>query len=436
MKILEVLDSGGFGRVEKVELTSGDVVARKVFSPTAAVTAAGSMEKLRDRFKREVAVQSKLSSDYFIPILSSDLSSDPMWFTMPLCTRNFSDEITHARSSNTVPMDALSDILNALEDLHSLGYKHRDLKPQNVLLHEGRWKLSDFGLVLPPDSSTTLTSTLSAWGTPSYCAPEQMQDFKRSDHRADIYAFGCILHDIFEGSARIPYGRQTAPGPIGVVIERCTEPNPGRRFQDIGKVRAALFTTLAKPGSLTPSIEAADWAKKLSTTSTWELTTLHDFVRFIVDPKNARDTWILFEPLDEANFMDFVRLDQGYAETIALEYSDWVRKGVFSYEFCDVLAQRLKSLTALPNMDVKANAIMALARLGKSHNRWYVMRTLIRLSNGDMDLRLAERIAIEIQVEDAYWDFVDSATRTSNTIDAFHPIIYEVLEKRINRYKS
>lgn len=435
MKVLREIDKGGFGRVEEVEITNGEVVARKVFEPSSAVTGATTPEKLADRFKREVAVQSKLSADYFVPILNSDLSCDPMWFTMPLCPRNFSEEISDARAANSIPMEGLGDILNALEELHSLGYKHRDLKPQNVLYHEGKWKLSDFGLVLPPDASTTLTSTLSAWGTPSYCAPEQMQDFKRADHRADIYAFGCILHDIFDGSARIPYARQTAPGPIGLVIERCTEPNPTRRFQDIAKVRAALVTTLSKPGHLTASIEAAEWAKKLTAASTWDLATLHDFVRFVVDPKNAGDLWILFEPMDESNIMDFVRLDEGYAATIALEYIEWVRTGNFSYEFCDVLAVRLKALTKLADVDVKANAIMALARMGKHHNRWYVMRTLLRLCNENMDSRLAERIAIEIQVEDAYWDFVNSASRTSNTINVYHPAIREVLHERINRYK-
>ncbi|QSV74519.1 MAG: protein kinase family protein [Aphanizomenon flos-aquae KM1D3_PB] len=54
-----------------------------------------------------------------------------------------------ARSNGIPPLEALSDILNALEELHFLGYVHRDLKPQNILFHQGRWKLSDFGLVLP-----------------------------------------------------------------------------------------------------------------------------------------------------------------------------------------------------------------------------------------------------------------------------------------------
>jgi eukaryotic-like serine/threonine-protein kinase len=381
-------------------------------------------------------VQSKLSNDYFVPILAFDLAGDPMWFTMPLCDRNFEAEIVEARKKNTVPKDALADIVNALEELHSLGYKHRDLKPQNVLFHDGKWKLSDFGLVLPPDgSASALTSTLSGWGTPSYCAPEQMQDFKRVSHLVDIFAFGCILHDIFDGKARIPYSQQTSIGPIGIVIEKCTELKPDRRFKAISNVRNALFTTLAGPVTLTPSVESTEWAKRLEDTSVWDLNLLHDFVRFVTDPANEADLWIVFKPLEQESFIHFARLDKDYAETVANEYCEWVKVGVFDFEFCDILVGRLKSILEFDSIDLRSTVIMSMARLAKSYNRWYVMRQLLRLCGPDMDINLAKRISIEIQVEDAYWDFVDSATRSGNNIESYHPLIHEVLQERLARHQ-
>jgi serine/threonine protein kinase len=210
MQILGNISRGGFGRVEKIKTRDGDIVARKVFDPLPDIVAAADISKLKKRFRREVRVQSSLSGDYFIPVLDSDLESENPSFIMPLAEKNFWEEIQDSRSKNKIPLESLADILNALEELHSLGYVHRDLKPQNILFQAGRWKLSDFGLVLPVTGATTkLTSLDSAWGTAGYCAPEQAEDFRNSTPSVDIYAFGCILHDLYGSSPRVPYQKYT-----------------------------------------------------------------------------------------------------------------------------------------------------------------------------------------------------------------------------------
>lgn len=154
MRIIREIARGGFGRVEELELDDGTRVARKVFDPSPGVLAATSLEKLKARFKREVRVQSTLLASYAIPILDSNLEGDELWYTMPLCERNFQTEIEQSKSSGVVPKEGFADIINALEEVHALGLIHRDLNPRNILLHEGKWKLADFGLVSPPIDST------------------------------------------------------------------------------------------------------------------------------------------------------------------------------------------------------------------------------------------------------------------------------------------
>lgn len=437
MKIIRPIDRGGFGRVDEAELPDGTRIAVKTFDPDPTILKSISVDKLRARFKREVRSQSLLSSEFAIPILSSDLNVNEMWYSMPLCARNFQTQIFEDRDNGNIPREALSDILSALEELHLLGLRHRDLNPRNILLHDGKWKLADFGLVSPlPDSASNVSSSLGAWGTFPYMAPEQSLDFKHVEITADIYAFGCILHDIFGDGQRIPLAKHTCEGPVGMVIERCTELDPARRFQNVTALRGALFTILAEPLSLKPSMESVEWAERLASSQGWDTALLREFARFVARMDDPTDLWRVYIVLDEDAIERFYELDTSFGEMVIISYCEWVEKTGFDYEMCDVIAQRLRRILKLGTIEVQAGAILAIAKLGKSHHRFYVMRVLAKVASPEMDENLARRVTFEIQVNDAYWNFIDSATGINNDITNFHPFITHVLEERINRYKK
>ena len=124
----KIIARGGFGLVEQLRQPGGVLLARKTFSPAIPISNPEEFEKLKSRFRREVKVQTSLNSQSFIPIISSDLSENPSYL-MPLAERNFHEQIVLDRQAGAIPRKALADILNALEELHQLGFLH--LKPSD-----------------------------------------------------------------------------------------------------------------------------------------------------------------------------------------------------------------------------------------------------------------------------------------------------------------
>src|SRR5262249_28455010 len=115
------------------------------------------------------------------------------------------------------PHDAvavLRDVARALSFAHEHGVVHRDIKPENVLLSGATAVVADFGIAKAisaardgtprdgrPREETTQTQAGMAVGTPAYMAPEQIAADPSIDHRADLYAFGCVAYEVLSGSA-------------------------------------------------------------------------------------------------------------------------------------------------------------------------------------------------------------------------------------------
>ncbi len=111
-----------------------------------------------------------------------------------------------------VPMERALDLarqlVDAFEYAHEKGVIHRDLKPANIkITPEGVLKVLDFGLAklsqpeTPGPNQPTLTLTIKGaiMGTPAYMAPEQARA-QEVDRRADIWAFGAVLHELLSGT--------------------------------------------------------------------------------------------------------------------------------------------------------------------------------------------------------------------------------------------
>lgn len=113
-------------------------------------------------------------------------------------------------------------------------------------------------------------------------------------------------------------------------------------------------------------------------------------------------------------------------------YSDWIRDGIFNFEECDGLANRMENIFYFAERDIKAEALMALLYMGTSHNRWYVERKFLTLTNS-MDPLLAKRLAIEFRADDIRAS--NAVTRLEDSINVtranFHPVLTSTLQQMI-----
>lgn len=141
-------------------------------------------------------------------------------------------------------------ICEALEYLHTRKQPiiYRDMKPSNVMLKpDGNIKIIDFGIAREyKEQSSADTVSL---GTKGYAAPEQFGGKGQTDARTDIYCLGVTLYHLITGHSPCdpPYeiypirhwNPQLDPG-LEAIIEKCTQLNPGDRYQSCAELLYAL----------------------------------------------------------------------------------------------------------------------------------------------------------------------------------------------------
>ena len=116
----------------------------------------------------------------------------------------------------------LQQVCHSLAEAHSRGLVHRDIKPANIVvcrmgLEYDFVKVLDFGLVhvTGPNPAHDLTQSLAALegvvGTPAFMAPEMIVGQGTVDHRADLYALGCVAYFLLTGQQVFQSGTQMRP---------------------------------------------------------------------------------------------------------------------------------------------------------------------------------------------------------------------------------
>jgi tetratricopeptide (TPR) repeat protein len=243
-EIQEVIGRGGMGTVYKAhDRNLDETVALKLIRPD--LLPHGS---ILDRFKHETRLARRLAHPNVIKVFDFNDSEGIVYLSMEYLEGK--DLRTRIVDEGPLPIDEAIDIAcqvsAGLSYAHASGVLHRDIKPHNVFITtDGRVKLLDFGLAKAVDS-TQLSSTGQMLGTPLYMAPEQASPEKQvvPDHRADLYALGVVLYQMFTG---MPPFQGASPVEVALAhINQAPQPPREIRPEIPPHVEAVILGLLAK----------------------------------------------------------------------------------------------------------------------------------------------------------------------------------------------
>ncbi|HVZ48460.1 MAG TPA: protein kinase, partial [Gemmatimonadaceae bacterium] len=267
----------GGGGMSRVFLADEHGLGRKVVIKVLPSEAAGTLSV--ERFKREIQFAAALQQANIVPVLNAGETGGVPFYTMPYVD----GESLRARLATSGALDIpeaigwLKEIARALSHAHGRHVVHRDIKPDNILISGGSAMVTDFGIAKALSDSASagagaLTGTGITLGTPAYMAPEQASGDARVDHRADIYAFGCLAYEMLTGAPPfagqspqamlashltrdpepIEEKRDRLPKALASLVSRCLAKDPAERPQSAIELVYALDDLSAPPPSHVP----------------------------------------------------------------------------------------------------------------------------------------------------------------------------------------
>ena len=222
-------------------------VALKVLRPEMATAVAA------ERFLAEARILARLPHPSIVRVYDADEKAGFLYYAMEFVEgETLADRLKRGALPTAEAIRLGHDLLGALEAAHALGVVHRDVKPANIFLREGRALLGDFGVARwqqAQDAGNTTPGELI--GTLRYMPPEQ-RDGAPASKRTDVYAAGLVIWEACTGE-RWDYQSPDAvewdriPSSLVATLRRALALVPEERWADAGEMRRALDREARRP---------------------------------------------------------------------------------------------------------------------------------------------------------------------------------------------
>src|SRR5882724_9891661 len=278
-EITSAIGAGGMGEVFRARDTRlNRDVAVKVLPKDFVADA----DRLR-RFEQEAKTLAALNHPNVLTVFDAGVHEGAPYLVSELLEgKTLRDEMNGGALPVRKATEYALQIAHGLAAANGKGVIHRDLKPENIFVaKDGRVKILDFGLAklkeipkpeirnqkstdaatirIGADAIINTTEPGAVLGTPAYMSPEQVRG-DPADHRADIFAFGCVLYEMLSGTRAfrrntpvesmnavlndaLPELSTTHPNiPLALarIVERCLEKQPDNRFQSAKDLAFAI----------------------------------------------------------------------------------------------------------------------------------------------------------------------------------------------------
>lgn len=276
-KIIDTLGEGGMATVYlAIQESFEREVALKVMSSSLLKD-----PSFGERFLREARIVSRLVHPNIVTVYDVGVHEGNHYLSMEyvpgedLKERRYELDLVQA-------LGVVKDVARALDYAGRKGYVHRDVKPENIMLHaeDSRAVLMDFGIARATDVASGMTQTGTTMGTPHYMSPEQAKGAK-VDPRSDIYSLGVVLFELVAGF--VPYDADSAVA-VGImhvsdavprlaphlaifqpIIDRALAKKPDERYQlasemiaDLNALAAEDIAEVIRQKEAMPVVQAVD----------------------------------------------------------------------------------------------------------------------------------------------------------------------------------
>ncbi|MEQ1763961.1 MAG: FHA domain-containing serine/threonine-protein kinase [Pyrinomonadaceae bacterium] len=255
-QMIKVLGQGGMGSVMLARsVADGGLVAIKTLLPEVAVS-----EQSLKRFLREIEVSSSLQHPNIVSYIEHGTHNGIVYLVTEYVAGMDAARLAKQRGGKLPYQQVVKVIeqtLAALDFAHSLGFVHRDIKEQNILV-DGNFpnfisKLTDFGLSksYKQTGMSGVTMVGDVAGTIAYMPPEQVRDFKEVRPPADIYGIGMTAYSLLTGAHALDISPNAGISEtVKAIFEKPIIPI-AKRMPDVPlKVSAVIETALAKQTEL------------------------------------------------------------------------------------------------------------------------------------------------------------------------------------------
>jgi serine/threonine protein kinase len=275
------------------------------------------------------------------------------------------------------------EILIGLENLHEKGVVHRDLKPDNILIMNGKHCLADFGVSREVKSHSKATGTA---GTLEYMPPEAFNKNPSITAKTDIWAIGVILQRLL--TSELPYPQDEQPSLIAAIlygepekvsndipqklreiIEKCLQKEPNKRFKSAKELKESLEKFLRDVIKQRKTIEDEEFQKQQAEIE-------HQRLKAEVEEQRLRD-----EENERQRLAELKRIEQAEAERQRIIELKRIERQ-------EAERQRIIELKRIERQEAERQRIIELKRTEQAEAERRRLIEIKRIANGDEANRL------------------------------------------------